>query len=205
MPDPVLVDGEEFLTTAIDQAVDFHSPSFPISDEDDGQPLQLQLHEQCKKPLNYESLCLFFLRAIANIVKRTFNATMQYAHSVSTSTHMKKAFWSPFPALNVHRRQEPVATDTVYSDEPAIDDGSMAAQLFIGRKSLVTDVYGVKTDQQFVSTLEDSIHQRGAMDQLVSDRAQAEVGNRAQQRILRAYCIDDWQSKPHHQHQNHAE
>ena len=80
----------------------------------------------------------------------------------------------------------------------------MAAQLFIGWKSLVTDVYGVRTNQQFASTLEDNIHQQGAMDKLVSDRAQAEVGNRAQQ-ILRAYCIDDWQSEPHHQHQNHAE
>ena len=203
-PDPVLVDGEEFLTTTIDQAVDFHSPTFLVSDEDDSQPIQVQLHEQRKKEPDYESLRPFFLQATADIVKRTFNATTQYARSVSTSTHMKKAFRSPFPALNVHRRQEPVATDTVYSDEPAIDDGSMAAQLFIGRSSLVTDVYGVKTDQQFVSTLEDNIRRRGAMDQLVSDRAQAEVGNRTQQ-ILRAYCIDDWQSEPHHQHQNHAE
>ena len=112
----------------------------------------------------------------------------------------RKRFGSPFPVLNVHRRHEPVATDPVYSNEPVIDDGSMAAQLFIGQKSLLTDVYGAKTDQQFVSTLEDNIHQQGAMDQLMSDRAQAEVGKHAQQ-ILRAYCIDDWQSKPHHQHQ----
>ena len=87
MPDPVLVDGEEFLATAIDQAVDFHSPSFPISDEDDGQPLQVQLHEQRKKPPDYKSLRPFFLQATADIVKRTFNAMMQYARSVSTSTH----------------------------------------------------------------------------------------------------------------------
>ena len=77
---------------------------------------------------------------------------------------------SPFPALNVHRRHEAVATDTVYSDVPAVDNGCTAAQLFIGRDSLVTDVYGVKTDKQFINTLEDNVRKRGAMDKLISDR-----------------------------------
>ena len=51
-------------------------------------------------------------------------------------THLK----SRFPALNVRRRNEPVATDTVWADEPAIDDGSTAAQIFVGRTMYVTDV-----------------------------------------------------------------
>ena len=102
---------------------------------------------------------------------------------------MKKTFRTPFPACNVHRRNEAVATDTVFSDVAAIDDGSMAAQLFVGRESLVTDVYGVKTEKQFVNTLEDNIRKRGAMDKLISDRAQVEISNRVLS-ILRGYMID---------------
>ena len=66
------------------------------------------------------------------------------------------------------------------------------------------DVYGMKTNSQFVNTLEDNIHEWGAMDKLLSDRAQVEVSNHAKE-ILRYYCIDDWQSEPHYQHQNPAE
>src|SRR6056300_1089543 len=34
------------------------------------------------------------------------------------SAHLQRHFRSPFPALNVNRRSEPVATDTVYADTP---------------------------------------------------------------------------------------
>ena len=42
------------------------------------------------------------------------------------------------------------------------------------------------------------------MDKLVSDIAANEV-SKAVQEVLRDYIIDDWQSEPHHQHQNFAE
>ena len=66
-----------------------------------------------------------------------------------------------------------MATDTIYSDTPAVDDGSKCAQLFVGKHTKFCDAYGMKTDTQFVHTLMDVIHQRGAMDTLISDRAQA--------------------------------
>jgi hypothetical protein len=117
---------------------------------------------------------------------------------------MRKHFKSRFPAFNVTRRSEPVATDTIFSDVPAIDNGSTCAQLFVGRHSLVTDIYGMKSDKEFINSLEDNIRKRGAMDKLISDRAMAEIGNKIKD-ILRALHIDDWQSEPHHQHQNFAE
>ena len=104
----------------------------------------------------------------------------------------------------MHRRNEPVPTDTVYADTPAIDDGSTCAQLFFGTKTYVTEVYGMKTDRQFINTLEDTIRSYGAMDKLVSNRAQVEISNRVQD-ILRAYGIASWQSEPNQQHQNPAE
>ena len=137
-------------------------------------------------------------------MKRTFQATTQYARTALGGIHLKKIFRSPFPGLNVPCRHEAVATDTVFSDIPAVDNGCKAAQLYVGRDSLVIDAYPLKTEKAFVNTLEDNICKRGAMDKLISDRAQVEISNRAHD-ILRALCIEDWQSEPHHQHQNHAE
>ena len=166
--------------------------------------IQSTSHQTKKKAPNYEALRPFFLYATADVIKRTFKATTQYARTTMGGMHMKNTYRSPFPALNVHRRHEPVATDTVYADEPAIDNGCMAAQIFIGRDSMVADAYPLKSEKQFVNTLEDNIRKRGAMDKLISDRAQVEISNRVHD-ILRAYYIDDWQSEPHYQHQNMAE
>ena len=50
----------------------------------------------------------------------------------------------------------------------------------------------------------ENIRQRGAMDKLISDRAQEEVNHKVKE-ILRTLCIGDWQSEPYHEHQNPAE
>ena len=60
---------------------------------------------------------------------------------------------------------EAVATDTVFSDTPAVDSGVEQAQVFVGRDTLVADAYPMKSGKQFDSTLEDNIKRRGAMDQ----------------------------------------
>ena len=78
------------------------------------------------------------------------------------------------------------------------------AQLFIGRKSLVSDVYGTKSEAEFVNTFLDNITQRGAMDKLITDSAQVEQSKRVQD-ILRTLIIKHWKSEPHYQHQNFAE
>jgi hypothetical protein len=107
-------------------------------------------------------------------------------------------------AADVHRRDEPVATDIVYSDTPAVDSGATSAQLFVGTETLLTDVYGMKTDKKFVNTLEDNIQERGAMPKLISDQTQVEISNKVTD-TLRALFISSWQSEPHQQHQNYAE
>jgi hypothetical protein len=45
----------------------------------------------------------------------------------------------------------------LFSDTPAVESGVLAAQILVGRESLVADVYGLKTEKAFVSTLEDNI------------------------------------------------
>ena len=42
------------------------------------------------------------------------------------------------------------------------------------------------------------------MDKLISDRAQVEISGKVKD-ILQSLLIDDWQSEPHHQHQNFPE
>jgi hypothetical protein len=90
-----------------------------------------------------------------------FEHTTKYEQN-PTGIMLKKAFRSPHPALNVYRRNEDVTCDIEYLDIPAIFDGSTAAVIFLGTSSKVTDVHGIKRDNQFTNTLEDTIIQQGA-------------------------------------------
>lgn len=62
---------------------------------------------------------------------------------------MKKTYRSLFLELNMKQRSEHVAADTIYSDTPAMDDSSAREKVFAGTKTLVTNVYGAKSDKQF--------------------------------------------------------
>ena len=116
----------------------------------------------------------------------------------------EKHLKSQNPSLNIPRRHEAVATDTVFSDTPAVDSGVKEAQVFVGRDTLVADVYPMKSGKQFVNTLEDNIRRRGAMDKLLSDSAKTEISNKVMD-ILRTYDISNLHSEAYHQNQNPAE
>ena len=73
-----------------------------------------------------------------------------------------------------------VATATIYSDTPAINDGSTCAQSFSGTNSPVSYVYDIKTDQQFVNTLEENIRARGATSKMINGCDLSEVRNSSQ-------------------------
>ena len=117
---------------------------------------------------------------------------------------MRKHFQSTFPPFNIPRQSDKVATDTIFSDTPAIDSGVTMAQIFVGKRTLVNDVYPLKSQKQFVNTIEDNIRFRGAMTKLIRDYAQAKISNKVQD-ILRMYHSSSWNSEPYHQNQNPAE
>ena len=144
-----------------------------------------------------------FLYAPLNIVQKTFDLTTQYAR-LPVGDVLRRTFKSPFPLLNVKRREEAVLCDQVFSDTPAIDGGETSAILYVGRESLVKDVYGLKTGKDFPATLEDNITERGAMTLLGSDRGSIEISKRVKD-LLRSMFIKSWQSEPHKQNQNFAE
>ena len=91
---------------------------------------------------------------------------------------MKRHLKSRNPGLNVPRRHEAVATDTVYCDTTAVHSGAKQAQLFVGNESLVSYIYPTRSGKQFVNTLEDNICRCGSMDKLISDSAKIEISHK---------------------------
>jgi hypothetical protein len=123
---------------------------------------------------------------------------------------LRKHFESRFPAANVSRLNEVDATDTYFSETPALDDGitehggTKLIQFFCGCSCLLTAVYPMRRENNIAGTLEYLIRFYGAAIALFSDNAKSQIG-RAVQEILRMYSIKDFQCEPHHQNQNYAE
>ena len=69
------------------------------------------------------------------------------------------------------------------------------AQIFVGKRTLVTDLRPIKSQKQFVNTLEDNIRFRGAMTKLISDYAKVEISNKIKD-ILRMYHSSTLQPRP---------
>ena len=153
---------------------------------------------------DYEKFRPYFGWVNVDTVQKTMEQSTQWGVSLPNTFPMKRHLKSRNPALNVPRRHEAVATDTVFSDTPAVDSGVKQAQAFVGRDTLVADAYPMKSGKQFVNTLEDNIRRQGAMDKLLSDSAKTEISHKVMD-ILRAYHISNWHSEPYHQNQNPAE
>ena len=89
----------------------------------------------------------------SDIVKQTIDQTTQWGVALD-SFPMKRHLKSRNPALRVPRRHAPVATDTIFSDTPAVDNGVKQAQVFVGRDSLVADDYPLNSGKQVCEYLE---------------------------------------------------
>ena len=162
------------------------------------------LHQSSSQEPDWNALRPFFAWTSPSSIQDTFNVTTRHGIAPHTQDYIKKHFKSRNPVFNIPRRSEAVATDTIFSDTPAVDDGSTMAQLFCGRDTLVCDAYGIKSTKQFINTLSDNIRKRGAMDTLISDGGKYEISKRVTD-LLRSLFIKDYQSEPYHQHQNKAE
>ena len=162
------------------------------------------LHQGSSQEPDWNALRPFFAWTSPSSIQDTFNVTTRHGSAPHTQDYIKKHFKSRNPVFNIPRRSEAVATDTIFSDTPAVDDGSTMAQFFCGRDTLVCDAYGIKSTKQFINTLSDNIRKRGAMDTLISDGGKYEISKQVTD-LLRSLFIQDYQSEPYHQHQNKAE
>ena len=164
----------------------------------------VNLYQSSPQEPDWNALRPFFAWTSPSSIKDTFNVTTRHGTAPHTLDYIKKHFKSRNPVFNIPRHSEAVATDTIFSDTPAVDDGSTMAQFFCGRDTLVCDAYGIKSTKQFINTLSDNIRKRGAMDTLISDGGKYEISKRVTD-LLRSLFIQDYQSEPYHQHQNKAE
>ena len=162
------------------------------------------LHQSSSQEPDWNALRPFFAWTSPSSIQDTFNVTTRHGIAPHTQDYIKKHFESRNPVFNIPRRSEAVATDTIFSDTPAVDDGSTMAQFFCGRDTLVCDAYGIKSTKQFINTLSDNIRKRGAMDTLISDGGKYEISKRVTD-LFRSLFIKDYQSEPYHQHQNKSE
>ena len=162
------------------------------------------LHQGSSQEPDWNALRPFFAWTSPSSIQDTFNVTTRHGTAPHTQDYIKKHFKSRNPVFSIPRCSEAVATDTIFSDTPAVDDGSTMAQFFCGRDTLVSDAYGIKSTKQFINTLSDNIRKRGAMDTLISDGGKYEISKRVTD-LLRSLFIQDYQSEPYHQHQNKAE
>ena len=135
-------------------------------------------HDVKHEAPDYEKFRPYFGWVNVDTVQKPMEQSTQWGVSLPNTFHMKKHLKSRNPTLNIPRRHEAVATDTVFSDTPAVDSGVKQAQVFVGRDTLVADAYPMKSGKQFVNTLEDNIRRQGAMDKLLSDSAKTEISNK---------------------------
>jgi hypothetical protein len=150
----------------------------------------------------------FFLGMPTKTIEKTFDTTASLGRIISGEiAWLRNSIMAPNPALNVKRRNEPVAMDTIYGlvGHPAIAHGSTHAQFLIGRKSNYRSVYPCgKSDKDVHRCILDEIRKLGAMDVLVSDRAQAQISKKVHD-VLCTFGIRDRQIEPHNKNQNYAE
>ena len=133
------------------------------------------LHQSSPQEPDWNALHPSFAWTSPSSIKDTFNVTTRHGMAPHTQDYINKHFKSRNPVFNIPRCSEAVATDTIFSDTPAVDDGSTMARFFCGRDTLVCDAYGIKLTKQFINTLSDSIRKRGAMDTQANMKSPSEL------------------------------
>ena len=98
-------------------------------------------HDVTHEAPDYEKFRPYFGWVNVDTVQKTMEQSTQWGVSLPNTFPMKKHLKSRNPALNIPRRHEAVATDTVFPDTPAVDSGVKQAQVFVGRDTLVADAY----------------------------------------------------------------
>ena len=73
---------------------------------------------------DWKSLRPYFGWQSEQVIKDTYKVTSRFGGTIPRHDYLKKHFKSRNPVFNIPRRNEDVATDTIFSDTPAINDGS---------------------------------------------------------------------------------
>ena len=103
-------------------------PSLPS-----GEPLtHAYLHDSNPAEEDWKSLRPYFGWQSEQVIKNTYQVTSRFGGTIPQHDYLKKHFKSRNPVFNIPRRNETVATETIFSDTRAFNDGSTMAQFFAG-------------------------------------------------------------------------
>ena len=98
-----------------------------------GEPLtHAYMHDSNPAEEDWKSLRPYFGWQSEQVIKNTYQVMSRFGGTIPQHDYLKKHFKSRNPVFNIPRRNEAVATDTIFSDTPAINDGSTMAQFFVG-------------------------------------------------------------------------
>ena len=162
------------------------------------------LHQSSPQEPDWNTQRPFLAWTSPSSIKDTFNVTTRHGTAPNTQDYIKNHFKPRNPVSSIPRCSEDLATDTIFSDTPAVDDGSTMAQFFCGHDTLVCDAYGIKSTKQFINTLSDNIRKWGAMDTLISDGGNYDISKGVTD-LLHFLFIQDYQSESYHQDQTKTE
>ena len=191
----------------VEVCTDYNNPA-KVNDHNMNQRLWTAAPQTKLKKVDAAIYKKFFLRMPTKTIEKTLDATTRLGRIISGEVAwLRNSIKAPNPALNVKRRNKPVAMDTICRPvgHPAIAHGSTHAQFFIGRISNCRSTHHCdKSDKDMHRCILDETRRLGAMDVLVSDRAQAQISKKVHD-VLHTFAIKDRQSEPHNKNQNYAE
>jgi hypothetical protein len=91
------------------------------------------LPEIKEKKENCKQFRPYFLHVPVEKICKTFKNTPQHATNIVSGPKINKTIQSPYLAYNVCHRNEPVATDTIFAEVPAVGTNRMKmCQIFVG-------------------------------------------------------------------------
>ena len=82
------------------------------------------LHQSSPQEPDWNTQRPFLAWTSPSSIKDTFHVITRHGTVPYTQDYIKKHFKSRNPAFSIPKCSEAVATDTIFSDTPAVDDGS---------------------------------------------------------------------------------
>ena len=155
--------------------------------------LHFYLHKSNNAEPDWKSLRPYFGWQSEQVIQNTYKVKSRSGGTIPHHDYLKKHFKSRNPVFNIPRRNESVATDTIFSDTPAINDGSTMAQFFVGKDTLVCDASEIISKNNSLST-----------HFMITDGGKCEISKKVAD-LHRSLFIKQYESESYHQFQNKAE
>ena len=149
-------------------------------------PIQTRVQNPSK--IDHAAMRPFFAWMPVQRICKMFEKTTQFMHMPS-STYLCKRHHSSNPAANVYQCWETDATNTIFSDTPAVDGSETAAQVFVGHTTKFASVHPLKDtgEKSLLGAFQDCVCQNGTPNELWVDNSHDYEGN-----FFVKYVCDLW-------------